>query len=307
MLIEILRRLFALLFSDTELRARFEADPEAVLTEAGLEDCGVDELADALPLAVAELPPAQATYIMERCGPSESWSGQTATEVLSRVAEESPATPSWLDSPSAPDEAVVADEALEVGEVPPTVDADTPPTDEPPTPEADTPTADEPTASATPPAGPLVEMPTEEILEADLTPSETDDDSTSLGFDQDTSSATPIPPGMALVAGVLVPIGPVHDSGFGAGASSAPPGTAAPGGVVSAGGVVVRHPSAPTTSPSIPANLGVIESGSPTVPDSGGDDVFGVDTPGQVAEFDDTTNDNDIGDINEGTSATSGS
>jgi hypothetical protein len=144
MIVEILRRLFALLFSVPELRTRFEAEPEAVLAEVGLGECEIDELADALPLAVAELPPEQATYIIERCGPPESWSGQTATEVLCRVAQDAPAEPSWIDT-SATTSEPEGDEAPDVVEVPQTADAETPTSDEPPVPDPETPTTDEPT------------------------------------------------------------------------------------------------------------------------------------------------------------------
>ena len=66
MITDLLARLFSLLSSDPELLARFEAQPDDVLAEAGLGECSLSELADALPLAVAGLPSAQATLILDR-------------------------------------------------------------------------------------------------------------------------------------------------------------------------------------------------------------------------------------------------
>lgn len=102
MIIERLSRLLALFSSDPGVLARFEAEPDAVLTEAGLGECTVAELSDALPLAVADLPPAQAALILDRCGSAESWAGQTVAQVLCRVAQEPVAAPSWAVTEPAP-------------------------------------------------------------------------------------------------------------------------------------------------------------------------------------------------------------
>ena len=137
MITDLLARLFSLLSSDPELLARFEAQPDDVLAEAGLGECSLSELADALPLAVAGLPSAQATLILDRCGPEASWTGDTVSEVLSRVVHEPDQAPTWADVAEEPpiEEDAPAEEQPPAAEEPPV--EETPPAEEAPPAEED--------------------------------------------------------------------------------------------------------------------------------------------------------------------------
>ncbi|HSL57181.1 MAG TPA: hypothetical protein VK866_05010 [Acidimicrobiales bacterium] len=121
---------------------RFDQDPDGFLAEHGLGSCTPAELAEAFPLAVAELAPTEAAMVIERCGPPEAWGTQSVAEVLVRVVHEPAVSePSWVapdrvdptEVAEIPDEAVV--DEVPVDEVPgddEPIDEDQPVDDAPP-------------------------------------------------------------------------------------------------------------------------------------------------------------------------------
>jgi hypothetical protein len=312
-IVVLLSRLFVQLFSDSVLRIRFEAEPETVLAEAGLGGCTVEDLADALPLAVAELPPAQAAYVVERCGAPESWTEQTATEVLCRVVQEPSATPSWVDTPITTDEPSMIDEPLEVGEETPTTSEPPAPVEEalpvcdPSAPAEEAPPVEEPPMAYEPPPlidelrvdeTPVDETPVDETPVDETPVDETPVDETPVDEtpveEASPTEAPPAPPVVAIPPGgaVLEP-NDSDDTGFGEGA----PPTAPDAGSEDFFGEPVqgdRTPLDPAEEGDAPAAADDLVGGTDffdtTAPESGTDDGTGGLTPEEIAELNDIVN-----------------